>query len=108
VGAVVVVVTGTVVVVVAGGAVVVVVVVGEEPAVGRCDEGVVVVVDVDATGDVVVVVVDVDVVVGGATTRIAGFAVVAKNPTRPADERLDMTKTPRVARRTRANRRSRC
>jgi len=106
VGAVVVVVTGTVVVVVAGG--LVVVVVGEELVVVRCEEGVVVVVDVEVTGEVVVVVVDVDVVVGGVTMRIAGLAVVAKNPTRPADERLEMTKTPRVARRTRANRRSRC
>ncbi|MGA2123829.1 MAG: hypothetical protein ABSG58_05305 [Acidimicrobiales bacterium] len=106
-GAVVVVVTGTVVVVVvAGGAVVVVV--GEELVVVRCEGDVLVVVDVDVAGDVVVVVLDVDVVVGGVTMRLAGLAVVAKNPTKPADERLEMTKTPRVARRTRANRRSRC
>lgn len=103
-GAVVVVVTGTVVVV-AG---VVVVVVGVEPVVARPEGGAVVVVVSGTVVEVVLAVLDVDVVVGGLTMRTAGLAVVAKNPTRAADERLETTKTPRVARRTRANRRSRC
>lgn len=88
---------------------VVVVVGGEELVVVRWEEGVVVVVVVGVAvvvvvGEVLVVV----VVVGGLTMRTAGLAVVAKKPTSAADERLEMTKTPRVARRTRANRRSRC